>query len=190
MKGTQKVTGSPGETVDPLVLLLESRFRKHPHRHPGLPWETVLARLQSQPHQWAALARMEETGGEPDVITEDPDTGEWFYADCSPETPKGRTSVCYDRKGWESRKEHRPAHNAQDLAREMGIGLLTEVQYRRLQELEPVDTKTSSWIQTPASIRDLGGALFGDRRYGQVFIYHNGAQSYYSSRAFRGCLRF
>jgi hypothetical protein len=157
-------------------------------RHRGLDWAKLQTRLEASPKKLKSLAEMEETGGEPDVIGHDKKTGEFLFADCSPETPKGRVSVCYDREGLESRKEHRPKDTAIDMAEEMGIELLTEEQYFALQKLGDFDCKTSSWIKTPDDIRKLGGALYGDRRYGRVFIGHNGAQSYYSTRAFRGCL--
>lgn len=158
-------------------------------RHPRLAWAKVHVRLETQADKLWSLHEMERTGGEPDVVGHDPKTGEHLWFDCSPESPKGRVSVCYDREGLESRKEHRPANTAMDLAVAMGIELLTEDQYRELQQLGEFDTKTSSWLQTPAAMRQLGGALFGDRRFGRVFVYHNGAQSYYSARGFRGVLR-
>ena len=172
-----------------LFELLKARFEKNTDRHKGLEWAQVQTRLQAHPNKLWSLNEMEMTGGEPDVIDHDPETGEIIFYDCAVETPKGRTSVCYDLEGWESRKAHRPENNAVDLAEEMGVELLNEDQYRRLQATGRYDTKTSSWIKTPANIRKLGGALFGDFRYGTVFIYHNGAQSYYAARAFRGLLR-
>ena len=159
------------------------------HRHKGLAWDQVQARLEAHPDKLPPLVEMETTGGEPDVVGHDKKTGEMVFFDCSAESPTGRRSVCYDREGLESRKEHRPETSATDMAAAMGIELLTEEQYRQLQQLGEFDTKTSSWVQTPADIRDLGGALFCDRRYGHVFTYHNGAQSYYAARAFRGSLR-
>lgn len=171
-----------------LLEVLKARFEKNMSRHRGLEWSKVQTRLEASPEKLKSLAEMEETGGEPDVIGHDKKTGEFLFADCSPETPKGRVSVCYDREGLESRKEHRPKDTAIDMAEEMGIELLTEEQYFALQKLGDFDCKTSSWIKTPDDIRKLGGALYGDRRYGRVFIGHNGAQSYYSARAFRGCL--
>jgi hypothetical protein len=172
-----------------LLKSLESRFSKHSTRHQGIDWLLVEARLKTNPAKMWSLHEMEKTGGEPDVVGQDEKSGEYLFIDCSAETPKGRTSVCYDREGWESRKEHRPHNNAMDMAAAMGVDVLTEDQYRSLQELGEFDTKTSSWVKTPADIRKLGGALFGDRRFGHVFIYHHGAQSYYAARAVRGMLR-
>ena len=168
---------------------LQARFEKHLSRHPDLNWDQVQARLEAHPDKLWSLHEMEKTGGEPDVVAHDPQTGEYIFFDCAAESPSGRRSVCYDREGLESRKEHRPENNAIDMAAAMGIEMLTEEQYRELQQLGNFDTKTSSWVQTPASIRKLGGALFGDYRYGHVFFYHNGAQSYYGVRGFRGSLR-
>ena len=158
-------------------------------RHKGLAWETVLARLEASPAAWVALGRMEATGGEPDVTGRDEVTGQIVYCDCSLESPAGRRSLCYDGEALNARKENRPQGSAVELAREMGIELLTEDQYRMLQQLGEFDAKTSSWIATPPEVRALGGALFCDRRYGKVFVYHNGAQSYYAARGFRGQLR-
>jgi hypothetical protein len=172
-----------------LLAVLRARFEQHPHRHKGLGWDKVQARLEANPAKLWALQEMERTGGEPDVVGHDKKTGECVFFDCSLESPKGRTSVCYDREGWESRKEHRPATNALDLAAALGIELLTEEEYFALQKLGEFDQKTSSWIRTPPEIRSLGGALYCDRRYGRVFVGHNGAQSYYSARGFRGSLR-
>lgn len=172
-----------------LLATLRARFEEHAERHPKLAWSRVQARLEAHPEALAALRAMEESGGEPDVVAHDAKTGELVFFDCAPESPAGRRSCCYDRDGWDSRKEHRPEHNAVDLARAMGIALLTEDEYRHLQTLGEFDRKTSSWLETPAEIRALGGALFGDRRYGRVFIYHNGAQSYYGARGFRGSLK-
>jgi hypothetical protein len=168
---------------------LKARFEKHLHRHEGLEWARVQARLEASPGKLWSLNEMERTGGEPDVVGHDEKREEYIFADCSAESPQGRRSVCYDREGLESRKEHRPANNAIDMAAAMGIDLLTEAQYRELQRRGSFDTKTSSWVKTPADIRALGGALFCDRRYGEVFVYHNGAQSYYGARGFRGWLR-
>lgn len=179
---------SPEESKQ-LLATLESRFSKNTKRHQGIDWSGVEAKLKANPEKLWSLHEMETTGGEPDVVGMDETTGEYHFVDCSAETPKGRTSVCYDREGWESRKEHRPKTNAIDMAAAMGVDILTESQYRELQKLGEFDTKTSSWVTTPADIRKLGGALFGDRRYGQVFIYHNGAQSYYGARAFRSMLK-
>jgi len=178
---------SPGQREE-VLRVLGGRFDKHWHRHPKLDWAKVHARLEVEPGKLWSLHEMERTGGEPDVVGQDSKTGEFLFFDCSAESPKGRTSVCYDREGLESRKEHKPANNAMDLAAAMGIELLTEEQYGELQKLGEFDTKTSSWLKTPAEMRKLGGALFGDRRFGRVFFYHNGTQSYYSARAFRGWL--
>lgn len=172
-----------------LLKALQTRFAKNMNRHKGLEWEKVLAKLESSPKKLWSLYRMEETGGEPDVIGYDDKKGEFIFCDCSPESPKGRRSVCYDHEALESRKEHKPDNSAVQMAEDMGIKLLNEEEYRALQDLGPFDTKTSSWIVTPASIRKLGGAIFGDFRFGQVFIYHNGAESYYGARGFRGMLR-
>jgi hypothetical protein len=179
---------SPKER-EALLTTLEERFEKNMSRHKGLVWSKVQARLEADGGKLWSLHEMESTGGDPDVVGQDKKTGEYVFFDCAPETPTGRRSVCYDRKGWESRKEARPANNAIDMAAEMGIEMLTEEQYRELQKLGPVDQKTSSWLITPPDIRALGGAIFGDYRYGKVFIYHNGAQSYYGARAFRGALK-
>jgi hypothetical protein len=172
-----------------LLEILADRFQANMNRHRGIKWSEVATRLDSMPHKLAVLQAMEATGGEPDVIGRDRKSGEFLFADCSAETPMGRRSVCYDREGLESRKEHRPANSAVDMAAEIGIELMSEEDYRQLQKIGPFDTKTSSWLKTPDDIRKLGGALFGDYRYGQVFIYHNGAQSYYGVRGFRGLLR-
>ena len=172
-----------------LLAALQTRFEKNLNRHPGIEWAKVKAKLAAHPEKLGSLNEMERTGGEPDVVGQDKKTGEYIFMDCSAESPKGRARVCYDREGMESRKEQKPANTAIDLAAAMGIELLTEAQYRELQALGNFDTKTSSWVNTPVEIRKLGGALFGDRRYGQVFIYHNGAQSYYSARGFRGSLK-
>lgn len=172
-----------------LLRVLKSRFEKNMKRHEGLEWAEVQARLEANGKKLASLAEMERTGGEPDVVGRDKDTGEYIFFDCSAESPKGRRSVCYDREGLESRKEHRPENTAMDMAAAMGIEILTEGQYRELQKLGTFDEKTSSWVKTPADIRARGGALFCDFRYGHVFVYHNGAQSYYAARGFRGSLR-
>jgi hypothetical protein len=174
---------------DELLEALKDRFGKHLNRHKGLEWAKIQARLEANREKLWSLNEMEQTGGEPDVVGHDKNTGEYVFYDCSAETPKDRASVCYDREGLESRKEHRPKNTAMDMAAAMGIELLTEEQYLELQKLGEFDTKTSSWIKTPADIRKLGGALYCDRRYGRVFVGHNGAQSYYSGRAFRGSLR-
>ena len=175
---------------DSLLRTLEARFRQHPHRHPHAHWPLVLDRLlQGGAGARSSLQQMESTGGEPDVIGIDAATGQAVFCDCAAESPVGRRSLCFDRAALESRKEHRPAGSALEMAAAMGIELLTEHQYRQLQELGSFDLKTSSWIATPAPVRALGGALFCDRRYGQVFTYHNGASSYYAVRGFRGLLR-
>lgn len=172
-----------------LFQILKTRFEKNMERHKDIKWDKVQARLEANAEKLVSLHEMEVTGGEPDVVGYDKKTGEFIFYDCSAETPKGRRSVCYDREGLKSRKEHRPENNALDMAAAMGIELLMEEQYRELQKLGEFDLKTSSWIQTPAAIRKLGGALFADRRYDNVFVYHNGAQSYYAVRGFRGVLR-
>ena len=172
-----------------LLTTLQARFEKHRSRHGEIEWTSVQARLEANPARLWSLHEMERTGGEPDVVGHDRKTGEFIFFDCSAETPKGRTSVCYDRAGLESRKEHQPENTAMDMAAAMGIELLTEEQYLELQKLGDFDMKTSSWVRTPADIRTLGGALFCDRRYGRVFVGHNGAQSYYGARGFRGSLR-
>jgi hypothetical protein len=172
-----------------LVSTLKARFQKNMRRHKGLEWAKVEARLEAKPEKLWSLHQMESTGGEPDVVGLDKRTGEYIFYDCAEESPKGRRSVCFDREGLESRKEHRPDDSAMDMANAMGIEILTEDEYRSLQELGEFDLKTSSWIATPAAIRKLGGALFCDRRYDHVFTYHNGAQSYYAARGFRGALK-
>ena len=174
---------------DELLSALKVRFEKNIGRHQGLDWAKVQARLEGSPEKLWSLAEMERTGGEPDVVGLDKKSGEYVFYDCSAESPKGRTSLCYDRAALESRKEHKPKTNVVDLAAELGIALLTEAEYFELQKLGEFDTKTSSWLQTPAEIRKLGGAIYGDRRYGRVFVGHNGAQSYYSGRGFRGSFR-
>jgi hypothetical protein len=172
-----------------VLRVLESRFEKNRNRHQGLEWANVQAKLEANPEKLWSLLQMESTGGEPDVVGQDKNTGEYLFYDCSAESPKGRRSVCYDWEGQQARKEHKPATNAIDMATAMGIELLTEAQYRELQTLGNFDTKSSSWVKTPEAIRELGGALFCDRRYNHVFVYHNGAESYYAARAFRGLLR-
>lgn len=179
----------PPQRREELLRLLKVRFEKNLNRHQGLKWAEVEARLAAHPEKLWSLDEMETSGGEPDVIGHEKKTGEFLFVDCSPQSPPGRTSVCYDREALDSRKEFKPKTSALDLAAAMGIELLTETQYRELQQLGEFDTKSSSWIQAPPDIRKLGGALYGDRRYGRVFIYHNGAQSYYSGRGFRGALR-
>ena len=177
------------ELRDQLLDVLQTRFEKNLNRHQGIEWAKVKAKLKANAGKLWSLHEMESTGGEPDVVGHDAKTGEYLFFDCSPESPEGRVSVCYDLEGLQSRKEHKPKDNAIDMAEAMGIELLTEDQYRDLQKLGEFDLKTSSWVKTPEDIRKLGGALFGDRRFGHVFIYHNGAQSYYSARAFRASLR-
>ena len=172
-----------------LLRTLKARFEKHMNRHKGLEWAKVRARLVADREKLWSLNEMERTGGEPDVIGHDKKAGEYIFYDCSSESPNGRRSLCYDREALESRKEHKPKDNAIDMAAAMGIELLTEEQYRALQKLGNFDTKTSSWLKTPSDIRRLGGALFADRRYDNVFVYHNGAPSYYAARGFRGSLR-
>jgi hypothetical protein len=172
-----------------LLRAWQARFEKNMNRHKGLAWAQVQARLEANAQKLWSLHEMEKTGGEPDVVGHDKKTGEYIFYDCSAESPTGRRSVCYDREALESRKEHKPRDNAMDMAAAMGIELLTEEQYRELQQLGNFDTKTSSWVKTPSEIRKLGGALFCDRRFDTVFVYHNGAESYYAGRAFRGSLR-
>jgi hypothetical protein len=172
-----------------LLAALKARFEKNMSRHKGIAWAEVQSRLEANPDKLQSISEMERTGGEPDVTGRDEKTAEYLFQDCSAESPKGRRSVCYDRDGLESRKENQPENNAVDMAAEMGIELLTEEQYRALQELGNFDVKTSSWLKTPPEVRKLGGAIFGDRRYDRVFVYHNGAQSYYSARGFRGLLK-
>lgn len=177
------------EQHEELLRALKARFEKNMHRHKGLEWAKVQAKLDANTEKLWSLNEMEITGGEPDVVGHDKKKGEYIFYDCSAESPKGRRSVCYDREGLESRKKHKPENNAIDMATAMGIELLTEEQYRALQKLENFDMKTSSWVQTPSDIRELGGALFCDCRFGHVFVYHNGAESYYAARGFRGSLR-
>lgn len=168
---------------------LKERFEENMHRHKGLEWAKVQAKLEARPEKLWSLAEMERTGGEPDVVAFDKKTGEYVFYDCSPESPKGRRSLCFDRVAWESRKEHKPENDAVSMASAIGIELLTEEEYGELQQLGHFDMKTSSWLKTPSDIRKLGGAIFGDYRFGRVFTYHNGAESYYAARAFRGSLR-
>jgi Protein of unknown function (DUF4256) len=172
-----------------LLKALKARFEKNMNRHKGFEWVEIQTKLQANADKLRSLSEMERTGGEPDVVGHDEKTGEYIFWDCSAESPNGRRSVCYDREALEARKEHRPAASAMDMAAAMGIELLTEEQYRELQKLGKFDTKTSSWVKTPPAIRRLGGALFCDRRYDTVFVYHNGAESYYAARGFRGSLR-
>ena len=172
-----------------LLNILKDRFKKNMNRHKGLDWDKVQARLEANPEKLWSLNEMESTGGEPDVVGHDKKAGEYIFYDCSAESPKDRRSLCYDREALDSRKEHKPKNNIVDMAALMGVELLTEEQYRELQKLGNFDTKTSSWVKTPTEIRELGGALFCDRRYNTVFVYHNGAESYYAARGFRGSLR-
>jgi hypothetical protein len=189
MKGVKTKNELSPKERDELLRALKARFEKNPNRHRGLDWAKVRVRLEANDEKLWSLGEMERTGGEPDVVGQDEKTGEYIFFDCAAESPKGRTSVCYDREALDSRKEHKPKNSATDMAAAMGIELLTEEQYQGLQKLGSFDTKSSSWLKTPADIRKLGGAIFGDRRFGRVFVYHNGAQSYYSGRGFRGSLR-
>ncbi len=186
---TSNKNGLSPEQQEQLLSVMKARFEKNMSRHEGLEWADVLARLEANAEKLWSLNEMERTGGEPDVVGCNEKTGEYVFFDCSAQSPKGRRSVCYDREGQESRKEHKPEHNAIDMAADMGIELLTEEQYRELQRLGSFDTTTSSWVKTPSAIRELGGALFADRRYNTVFVYHNSAPSYYSVRGFRGLLK-
>lgn len=185
-KNKNKVSPKQAEE---LLTILKDRFEKNKNRHKGIEWNKVQSKLEANPEKIWSLYEMERTGGEPDVVEYDKKTNEYIFFDCSAETPKDRRSICYDREAQNSRKENKPKNNAVDMATEMGIELLTEEQYRKLQELGEFDTKTSSWIKTPSEIRKLGGALFCDRRYNNVFLYHNGAESYYAARGFRGLVR-
>src|SRR5271156_1892081 len=179
---------SPEQRQERLTAL-KARFGKNTNRHKGLEWPKVQAKPEANPEKLWSLNEMERTGGEPDVVGHDKKTGEYIFSDCSAESPNGRRSICYDREALDSRKENKPKDNAVDMVLAMGVELLTEEQYRELQKLGNFDTKTSSWVKTPSAIRKLGGAVFCDRRYDTVFLYHNGAESYYAARAFRGCLR-
>lgn len=185
----QRAKSMKAKEREELLRALKARFEKNMNRHKGLEWTKIQAKLEANTEKLWSLNEMERTGGEPDVTGHDQRTGEYIFYDCSAESPKGRRSVCYDREGLDARKEHKPENNAIDMAAAMGIELLTEEQYRQLQRLGNFDTKTSSWVKTPSDIRELGGALFGDRRYGNVFVYHNGASSYFGGRGFRGSLR-
>ena len=189
MSNSEAKKGLSTEQHDELIRVLKVRFGKNMNRHKGQEWTRLLAKLEANTEKLWSLNEMERTGGEPDVVGIDKKTGEYIFYDCSSESPKGRRSVCYDREAQESRKEYKPENNAVDMADAMGIELLTEENYRELQKLGNFDTKTSSWVKTPPEIRKLGGALFADFRYGNVFVYHNSAPSYYSVRAFRGSLR-
>jgi hypothetical protein len=188
-RGAEKRKELSPEHGDELLRTLRARFEKNMTRHKGLAWPKVQARLEANPEKLWSLNEMERTGGEPDVIGHDTKTGEYTFYDCSAESPKGRRSVCYDREALEARREHKPRDSAVDMAAAVGIEILSEEQYRELQTLGSFDTKTSSWVKTPAEIRKLGGGIFCDRRYGRVFTYHNGAESYYAARAFRGSLK-
>ena len=177
------------EQLEELLNILKIRFEENMPRHEGLAWADVRAKLEANPEKLWSLHEMERTGGEPDVVGYEPTTGAYIFYDCAAESPSGRRSLCYDRAAWEARKKNKPADNALDVAASMGIEMLTEAQYRTLQTLGNFDTKTSSWVQTPDEIRALGGAIFCDRRYNHVFVYHNGAESYYAARGFRGALK-
>jgi hypothetical protein len=185
----QSVNNLSTNPIEDLLNILKTRFEKNMNRHQGLTWDTVLARLEANPEKLWSLYEMARTGGEPDVIGQDELTGEVIFCDCAAESPGGRRSLCYDREALEARKKHKPENSALDMADAIGIALLTEDEYHTLQKLGQFDTKTSSWLKTPADIRKRGGAIFGDYRYGRVFIYHNGADSYYGARGFRGSLR-
>ena len=189
MKAIQTKRELSPERREGLLRALQARFEKNMNRHKGLEWARVQARLEADPEKLRSLQEMERTGGEPDIVGLDKRTGEYLFFDCSAESPEGRRNVCYDREGQEARKEFKSENNAVDMAAAMGIELLTEEQYQELQKLGAFDTKSSSWLKTPDDIRKLGGAIFGDRRYDHVFVYHNGAESYYAARAFRGSLR-
>ena len=188
MTSTKIPTLSP-EQGEELLSILKARFEKNMDRHKALDWANVQAKVEANPEKLWSLNEMERTGGEPDVLGHDKKTGEYIFYDCSAESPKDRRSLCYDREALESRKEHKPKNSAMDMTAAIGIELLTEEQYRELQKLGNFDTKTSSWVKTPSEIRKLGGAIFCDRRYDHVFVYHNGAESYYAARGFRGWLR-
>ncbi len=188
MKRTGGQKELSGKEREALFQVLMTRFKEHKDRHRGVLWSKVQAKLESQPAKLFALYEMERTGGQPDVVRYDKKTDEFTFFDCSPESPKGRVAVCYDRTALESRKEHKPKDTAVDMAAAMGVEILTEDQYHELQKLGEFDTRTTTWLKTPPEIRELGGALFGDRRFGRVFVYHNGAQSYYSARGFRSAL--
>ena len=189
MKGAKTKMGLSAEQREELLKTLKSRFEANMNRHEGLEWAKVKAKLEANVEKLWSLNEMEKTGGEPDVVGQDKKTGEYMFYDCSAESPKGRRSICYDREALESRKEHKPENNAIDMAAAMGIELLSEERYRELQKLGKFDMKTSNWVKTPPDIRKLGGALFVDYRYENVFVYHNGAESYYAARGFRGSLR-
>ncbi len=189
MKGNQTRREMSSAQREDLLRALQSRFEKNMKRHKGIEWTELKAKLVAETGKLWSLSEMERTGGEPDVVGQDKKTGEYIFFDCSPQSPKARTSLCYDQEALESRKEHKPKNSAVGMAADMGIELLTEEQYRELQQSGDFDTKSSSWLKTPAAVRKLGGAIFGDRRFDRVFIYHNGAESYYAGRGFRGSLR-
>ncbi len=189
MKSVKAKTELSLKQREELLNVLQARFTKNMNRHEDLEWTKIKAKLLANPEKLWSLSEMEKSGGEPDVVGRDRKTGEYIFFDCSAESPKGRRSLCYDREALDSRKANKPKNNAMDVAADMGIELLTEEQYRELQNLGDFDTKTSSWVKAPPDMRKLGGALFGDRRFGRVFMYHNGAESYYAARAFRGSLR-
>ncbi|MFL0353444.1 DUF4256 domain-containing protein [Xanthomarina sp. GH4-25] len=186
MKNNSEISVSEHEA---LIKVLKERFEKNKHRHEGLDWSKIQTKLEAHPKKMWSLNEMEQTGGEPDVVAYNKQTDEYIFYDCSKESPNGRRSLCYDKKALESRKKFKPKNNAIDVATAMGITLLTIEQYQELQKLEAIDLKTSSWVKSPKDVRELGGALFGDNRFGKVFIYHNGAESYYAARGFRGCLK-
>jgi hypothetical protein len=189
MKGIKTKRELSSEQRDQLLKELKARFEKNVDRHENLEWAKVKAKLELDPEKLWSLSEMENSGGEPDVVGHDKKEGEYIFFDCSPESPKDRRSLCYDREALDSRKENKPKNSAIDVATAMGIEILTEEQYQELQKLGSFDTKTSSWLKAPCGIRELGGAIFGDRRFGRVFVYHNGAESYYAARAFRGSLK-
>jgi hypothetical protein len=188
-RGVERRKELSPEQREALLRTLKARFEKNVNRHQDIEWPKVQTRLEANPERLWSLSEMERTGGDPDVVGHDKETGEYIFFDCSPETPKDRRSVCYDREALDARKEHKPKNSAVDMATAMGIEILSEEQYRALQTLGTFDTKTSSWVKTPSKIRTLGGAIFCDRRYDHVFTYHNGAESYYAARAFRGSLK-
>lgn len=189
MSNSDKKKKLSADQAEKILSILKARFEKNMNRHKGIEWSKVQSTLEANKEKLWSLHEMERTGGEPDVINHDKKTGEFIFCDCSEQSPSGRRSLCFDREALNSRKENKPKGNAMEMAAEMGIEILTEEQYRELQKLGEFDTKTSSWLVTPPAIRKLGGAIFGDRRYNQVFVYHNGAESYYAARGFRGLIR-
>jgi hypothetical protein len=189
MKSSRTKQAQSPEQAEELLETLAARFERHPQRHSDIDWSAVRARLEAAPEKLRSLAEMERTGGEPDVVAHDAKTGEYVFVDCAPQSPKGRYSLCYDRAALDARKQHKPSGCATELAASMGVELLSEEDYFALQKLGEFDTKSSSWLLTPPDIRKLGGAIFGDRRFGRVFVYHNGAESYYNGRGFRAALR-